>query len=166
LYDEVQTLCEAGFSPTAHVLLFLLTMEGLRNRRKISQNVGELSKDDLKPLVINQHRHKSLLYSGTFVLYTLSILWLAFQLHNVLPKPSSDPRSFSEPNAREVVKELSETIGKRMVGSIQEKMTEDFILAKLHQYQRESIVDWFEVDVQKGSGAHRFDFMGSGKYIV
>ncbi|KXS18663.1 hypothetical protein M427DRAFT_67678 [Gonapodya prolifera JEL478] len=113
----------------------------------------------------------------TYVLLALYIALLAafvnHRLHS-LPPPIDNRNStsdahlleFSEARAKDHIHHLASVIGGRMVGSLGEKWTEEYLLRELGalalESQRNQATDGvkWEVHVHRPSGSHRFDIAG------
>ncbi|CAO3689480.1 unnamed protein product [Umbelopsis ramanniana] len=103
--------------------------------------------------------------------YVLSAVLLGSSLHYQLPQPKShrgispqtDAAEFSEYNALETITYLGETLGYRIVGTIEEAQSADYLLNKIESYQQfaQSIpqAPKFDIWVQHQNGSHRFDIM-------
>ncbi|KAL1916411.1 uncharacterized protein VTP21DRAFT_5602 [Calcarisporiella thermophila] len=107
-------------------------------------------------------------YLLIILLIALSAL-VGFYFHTRLPDPvlhdgidAQGRAVFSEHNAREHMRHLSETIGYRLVGTEEEERTKRYLLDKIAEYQRAAEGNdklKFDVWVQEASGSHRFDIM-------
>ncbi|KAG2227737.1 hypothetical protein INT45_004779 [Circinella minor] len=96
---------------------------------------------------------------------------LATHLHYKLPEPKGHRgvdldtgyTEFSEYNAMETISYLSDTLGYRVVGTVEEKQTFDYLENAVRGYKTESqgIVGApkFDIWVQQATGTHRFDIM-------
>jgi len=134
-----------------------------------------------------QHRLNHLNSRSAWSLYLgflFSLILLAYQFHYSLPAPvldagqGVDPRTnrrnrFSEANVRKVVKDLSEGIGYRIVGTEQDLETQIYLKRYINdlkdQAQREALrmeggplFPKFDVWTQVADGSHQFDFMSKG----
>jgi hypothetical protein len=133
------------------------------------------------------HRLNGLKSQSAWSLYLgflFSLIVLAHHLHYRLPDPvvdnghGIDPRTglrnrFSEANVRKVVKDLSEGIGYRIVGTEQDLETQVYLQRNIKdlkdQAQRMALrpegghlLPKFEVWTQVADGSHQFDFMSKG----
>ncbi|KAI8330916.1 hypothetical protein BD560DRAFT_416096 [Blakeslea trispora] len=105
------------------------------------------------------------------ILTILSGFSIAFRLHYRLPTPANHDgynlvtglSDFSESNAIDVISHLSDRIGYRIVGTIEEKQTYEYIHDVLLQYQKEAQGKLgspkFDIWVQQGTSSHRFDIV-------
>ncbi|KAI9266828.1 hypothetical protein BDA99DRAFT_506777 [Phascolomyces articulosus] len=96
---------------------------------------------------------------------------LATHLHYKLPEPKIhrgvDPDTgyteFSEHNAMETISYLSDTLGYRIVGTVEEKQTFDYLENAVRVYKMEAQgltgAPKFDIWVQQATGTHRFDIM-------
>ncbi|KAG1379989.1 hypothetical protein G6F61_004455 [Rhizopus arrhizus] len=96
---------------------------------------------------------------------------LSFRLHYQLPSPvnhlglnlKTNITEFSEKNAIKAISYLSETVGYRIVGTVEEKQSYEYIRDTLQQYQTEAKgiprSPKFDIWFQQGSSSHRFDIM-------
>ncbi|KAG0055922.1 hypothetical protein BGZ83_007045 [Gryganskiella cystojenkinii] len=113
--------------------------------------------------------------------FLFSLILVAYQVHYSLPTPvmdagqGIDPRTglknrFSEANVRKVVRDLSEGIGFRVVGTEQDVEAQVYLQRTIQdlkeQAQREAVSavaghlsPKFEVWTQVADGSHQFDFM-------
>ncbi|KAF7728296.1 hypothetical protein EC973_006471 [Apophysomyces ossiformis] len=105
-----------------------------------------------------------------FVIYCLCAIAISTYLHYRLPMPQSqrsaaqkDISGFYEDNAMETISYLSDTLGYRIVGTIQEAQTVDYLENAIRTYKKEAQgvvgAPQFDIWVQKESGSHRFDIM-------
>ncbi|CAG8654019.1 10541_t:CDS:2, partial [Paraglomus occultum] len=135
---------------------------------------NEISKDydNEKSHRSNIHVHRVLPCIPANILlvtFLAGLLFLAYFFHYTLPTPVNESYGpngeavFSEKNAREVVRVLSEDIGYRIVGTREEKQSMDYLLELIEEYRQQSRANpnalEFDVDVQIGTGSHRFDMM-------
>ncbi|KAI9497389.1 hypothetical protein BDB00DRAFT_804285 [Zychaea mexicana] len=96
---------------------------------------------------------------------------VATHLHYKLPEPKShrgvDPTTgnteFSEHNAMETIAYLSDTLGYRIVGTVEEAQTFDYLESAVRAFKSEaqgiSGAPKFDIWVQQATGTHRFDIM-------
>ncbi|GAB5585290.1 hypothetical protein Unana1_00190 [Umbelopsis nana] len=103
--------------------------------------------------------------------YVLTAVLLGSSLHYQLPQPKLhrgispqvDAAEFSEYNAVETLTYLGETLGYRIVGTIEESQTAEYLLNKIESYQEfaQGIpqAPKFDIWVQHQNGSHRFDIM-------
>ncbi|KAI8997490.1 hypothetical protein BDB01DRAFT_840777 [Pilobolus umbonatus] len=110
----------------------------------------------------------------SWVVILISILLgasVACHFHYQIPEPANhlgfNPKTglsdFSEHNAMEIISHLSETIGYRIVGTIEEQQSYEYIDSLVHQYQKEAQgiqgSPKFDIWFQQGTSSHRFDIM-------
>ncbi|OZJ05360.1 hypothetical protein BZG36_01535 [Bifiguratus adelaidae] len=100
-----------------------------------------------------------------------SAVFIGVSFHYDLPKPmpvdAVDPVTqlpvFSEYKAMETIKWLADDLGYRIVGTLEEKQSADYILQQLSTYKRLAEKTEggpkFDIWVQRKSGSHRFDIM-------
>ncbi|ORX49385.1 hypothetical protein DM01DRAFT_1338070 [Hesseltinella vesiculosa] len=105
------------------------------------------------------------------LLYCGVAIYLSFQLHYKLPTPKihhgvhpeTDQPEFSEFNAIQTISYLSDTIGYRLVGTVEESQSADYLKSAILSYQQHAAkvpgAPKFEMWVQQESGSHRFDIM-------
>ncbi|CAM0140646.1 hypothetical protein VKS41_006671 [Umbelopsis sp. WA50703] len=111
---------------------------------------------------------RSYLLLGT---YLIAAIILGSSLHYQLPEPKThrgisplvDAGEFSEYNAIETLTYLGDTLGYRIVGTIEEAQSADYLLQKIESYKQFSRgipqAPKFDVWVQHQNGSHRFDIM-------
>ncbi|OBZ86311.1 putative endoplasmic reticulum metallopeptidase 1 [Choanephora cucurbitarum] len=121
----------------------------------------------------SQERTPSKIARSWFILIAaiLSGFSIAFCLHYRLPAPTHHDgynpvtglSDFSESNAMDIISHLSDRIGYRIVGTIEEKQTYDYIHDVLLKYQAEAQgkvgSPKFDIWVQQGTSSHRFDIV-------
>ncbi|KND02739.1 uncharacterized protein SPPG_01822 [Spizellomyces punctatus DAOM BR117] len=117
-------------------------------------------------------RPSNLLLSVGLLIWVALLATFGIVRHHTLPQPlpansvGADGITpvFSEDLARETIRELTNTIGLRVVGTKQEEMAKEMILEKLYDYRNQSSdnphMTHFDIDVQMADGSHRFDLMG------
>ncbi|KAI8370366.1 uncharacterized protein BYT42DRAFT_582089 [Radiomyces spectabilis] len=96
---------------------------------------------------------------------------LATYLHYRLPSPdthrgihpTTGQTQFSEYNAMKTISYLSDTLGYRIVGTVEEQQTADYLENAVRTYKKESQglvgAPKFDIWVEQKSGTHRFDIM-------
>ncbi|KAI8140930.1 hypothetical protein BJV82DRAFT_621619 [Fennellomyces sp. T-0311] len=96
---------------------------------------------------------------------------VATHLHYKLPLPKThrgvDPTTgiseFSEYNAMETISYLSDTLGYRIVGTVEEAQTFEYLESAVRTYKSEAQglagAPKFDIWVQQATGTHRFDIM-------
>ncbi|KAG0163832.1 hypothetical protein DFQ28_011149 [Apophysomyces sp. BC1034] len=105
-----------------------------------------------------------------FIAYCVCAMIIATHLHYRLPTPKSQRgvvhkgvSEFSEHNAMETISYLSDTLGYRIVGTVEEAQTIDYLenLVRTYKKNAQGVVGapQFDIWVQKESGSHRFDIM-------
>ncbi|KAI7903657.1 uncharacterized protein BX663DRAFT_485772 [Cokeromyces recurvatus] len=115
---------------------------------------------------------KNILRSWLIVILSIFCgMSLACYFHYKIPLPTNHLgyntktglSDFSESNAMNIISHLSDTIGYRVVGTIEEKQSYDYIHDLVKQYKKESegIVGSpkFDIWIQQGTSSHRFDIM-------
>ncbi|KAI8084064.1 uncharacterized protein B0P05DRAFT_536029 [Gilbertella persicaria] len=107
----------------------------------------------------------------TVILTVLCGFTLAFRFHYTVPEPANHNgynaktglSDFSESNAINIISHLSDTIGYRIVGTIEEKQTYEYIHDVISQYKKDAQgiegSPKFDIWVQQGTSSHRFDIM-------
>ncbi|KAI7894554.1 uncharacterized protein EV154DRAFT_437984 [Mucor mucedo] len=105
------------------------------------------------------------------VLSTFLGIGIAFHFHYKVPVPTNHLgyntetglSDFSEHNAIKIISHLSDTLGYRIVGTIEEKQSYEYIEQEIQQYKSdaEGITNApkFDIWVQQATSAHRFDIM-------
>ncbi|KAI9261247.1 hypothetical protein EDC94DRAFT_562078 [Helicostylum pulchrum] len=108
---------------------------------------------------------------AALVLSTLLGISIAFHFHYKVPDPTNHLgynektglSDFSEHNAIQTISHLSDTIGYRIVGTIEEKQSYQYIEQVITQYKNEveGVLNSpkFDIWVQHGTSSHRFDIM-------
>ncbi|CAO3631472.1 unnamed protein product [Mucor hiemalis] len=95
---------------------------------------------------------------------------LAYYFHYKVPAPANHQgyndqgiSNFSEHNAMNIISHLSDTIGYRIVGTVEEKQSYEYIEQVVTQYKNEAQgtigSPKFDIWVQQGTSSHRFDIM-------
>ncbi|KAI8340698.1 hypothetical protein BC941DRAFT_371108 [Chlamydoabsidia padenii] len=103
--------------------------------------------------------------------YCLFAFLLSAHLHYKLPTPKThlgvNPETgaveFSERNAIETISYLSDTLGYRIVGTVEEAQSADYLKTKIYEYKQAATSTpgspTFDVWIQQETGSHRFDIM-------
>ncbi|CAA22540.1 ER metallopeptidase Erm1 [Schizosaccharomyces pombe] len=110
------------------------------------------------------------------VLFAVVMARIALYFHNHLDEPLVDPYDangnpqFSEANALKHVIHLSDDIGYRILGTIEQERAREYIMNEVLALQKQlqdgpnADIHQMEVSLESGDGAHRFDFMN--KYVI
>ncbi|KAI9484020.1 MAG: hypothetical protein EXX96DRAFT_560529 [Benjaminiella poitrasii] len=116
-------------------------------------------------------RRNILLSWSIVVLSIFCGISMASYFHYKIPSPTNHLgyntktglSDFSENNAMNIISHLSDTIGYRIVGTIEEKQSYEYIHDLVRQYKKEAQGNMgspkFDIWVQQGSSSHRFDIM-------
>ncbi|ORZ24635.1 hypothetical protein BCR42DRAFT_403350 [Absidia repens] len=103
--------------------------------------------------------------------YCLIAILLSTHLHYKLPEPKTHRgvdlktgmTEFSERNAMETISYLSDTLGHRIVGTVEEAQSADYLKNMIGGYKQAAAgipgAPKFDVWVQQETGSHRFDIM-------
>ncbi|KAI8070896.1 hypothetical protein BC940DRAFT_235259 [Gongronella butleri] len=103
--------------------------------------------------------------------YCFTAIFFSYQLHYRVPAPKthrgvspvSHQAEFSEYNAMSTISYLSDTIGYRIVGTVEEHQTAVYLKNIIRDYQKNAAVvpgaPKFEMWAQHETGTHRFDIM-------
>ncbi|KAI8338731.1 hypothetical protein BC941DRAFT_460874 [Chlamydoabsidia padenii] len=103
--------------------------------------------------------------------YCCIAVMLSTHLHYRLPTPKThrgvDPKTglaeFSERNAIETISYLSDTLGYRIVGTVEEAQSADYLKNMIYDYKQTAAnipgAPKFDVWIQQETGSHRFDIM-------
>ncbi|CAO3577048.1 unnamed protein product [Absidia cylindrospora] len=103
--------------------------------------------------------------------YCIIAVMISTHLHYKLPAPKThrgiDPKTglveFSERNAIDTISYLSDTLGYRIVGTVEEAQSADYLKNMIREYKQTSATipgaPKFDVWIQQETGSHRFDIM-------